>query len=204
VCIGLDKLESDDEQTRLDALRSLDAHSDFGFTDTGMLVKRLPDMTKGSSQEASLRAALRDKADAIHREKLGKLESSAGGAAAKGGKFWTSIEGWIDFMDGAVRYRQSRQLVQDLIDFRVSHNKMAVEMRGIYARAKGGWLGKALAARLKAGRKQAADDEQADQGKDKKKAKPGPPAAAPPEEGSAAPAADAPPPAEAPSEGASE
>ncbi|KIG14861.1 Poly-gamma-glutamate synthase subunit PgsB/CapB [Enhygromyxa salina] len=149
VCIGLDKLDSDDEQTRLDALRSLDAHSDFGFTDTGMMVKRLPEMTKGSGQEASLRAALREKADAIHRQKLAKLDS-AGGAAAKGGKFWTSIEGWIDFMDGAVRYRQSRQLVQDLVDFRVSHNKMAVEMREIYARAKGGWLGKALAAKLKA------------------------------------------------------
>jgi gamma-polyglutamate synthase len=158
VCIGLDKLDSDDEQTRLDALRSLDAHSDFGFTDTGMMVKRLPEMTKGSAPEASLRAALRDKADTIHKQKLSKLDSGSG-AAAKGGKFWTSIEGWIDFMDGAVRYRQSRQLVQDLVDFRVSHNKMAVEMREIYARAKGGWLGKSLAAKLKARRARAAKDE---------------------------------------------
>ncbi|PRP92189.1 Capsule biosynthesis protein CapB [Enhygromyxa salina] len=152
---GLKQLASEDEQTRLDALRSLDAHSDFGFTDTGMLVARLPEFTAGTAQEASLRHALRDKASAIHKQKLAKLDSGASGAAAKGGKFWTWVEGWIDFIDGAVRYRQSRQLVQDLIDFRVSHNKMAVEMRGIYARAKGGWLGKALATKLGVGGKKA-------------------------------------------------
>jgi poly-gamma-glutamate synthase PgsB/CapB len=145
--LGLRKLESNDEHTRLDALRSLDAHSDFGFTDTGMLVARLPEFTGGSAQEASLRKALLEKLTPIHEEKLRRLESSSG-AAAKGGKFWRWIEGWIDFMDGAVRHRQSRQLVQDLIDFRVSHNKMAVEMREIYARAKGGWLSKAVAGAL--------------------------------------------------------
>ena len=48
-----------------------------------------------------------------------------------------------------MRYRQSRQLKQDLIDYRVSHNKMAVEMREIYARAKGGGLGKYLAAKVR-------------------------------------------------------
>lgn len=147
VCLGLPKLDSDDEQTRLEALRLLDAHSDFGFTDTGMLVKRLPEYTKGSAQEASLRNALRDKAKLIHEQKLAKLES-AGGAAAKGGKGWTWLEGWVEFLDGAVRYRQSRQLVSDLQNFRVSHNKMAVEMREIYARAKGGWLGKLVGAWL--------------------------------------------------------
>jgi poly-gamma-glutamate synthase PgsB/CapB len=141
VCLGLPKLDSDDEQTRLDALRMLDAHSDFGFTDTGMLVKRLPEYTKGSAQEASLRNALCEKARLIHEQKLIKLDS-AGGAAAKGGKGWTWLEGWVEFLDGAIRYRQSRQLVSDLQHFRVSHNRMAVEMREIYARAKGGWLGK--------------------------------------------------------------
>jgi poly-gamma-glutamate synthase PgsB/CapB len=147
VCLGLPKLDSDDEQTRLDALRSLDAHSDFGFTDTGMLVKRLPEYSKGGAQEASLRAALCEKASLIHAQKLAKLDS-AGGAAAKGGKGWTWLEGWVEFLDGAVRYRQSRQLVSDLQHFRVSHNKMAVEMREIYARAKGGWLGKMVGAWL--------------------------------------------------------
>jgi hypothetical protein len=126
----------------------LDAHSDFGFTDTGMLVKRLPEYSKGSPQEASLRSALRDKAKAIHEQKLAKLDS-AGGASAKGGKGWTWLEGWVEFLDGAIRYRQSRQLVSDLQNFRVSHNKMAVEMREIYARAKGGWLGKMVAERFK-------------------------------------------------------
>lgn len=145
VCLGLPKLDSDDEQTRLEALRSLDAHSDFGFTDTGMLVKRLPEYKKGSPQEASLRNALCEKAKLIHEQKLIKLDS-AGGAAAKGGKGWTWLEGWVEFLDGAVRYRQSRQLVSDLQHFRVSHNKMAVEMREIYARAKGGWLGKMVGA----------------------------------------------------------
>jgi hypothetical protein len=147
VCLGLPKLDSDDEQTRLDALRSLDAHSDFGFTDTGMLVKRLPEYSKGGAQEASLRAALCEKASLIHAQKLAKLDS-ASGAAAKGGKGWTWLEGWVEFLDGAVRYRQSRQLVSDLQHFRVSHNKMAVEMREIYARAKGGWLGKMVGAWL--------------------------------------------------------
>jgi poly-gamma-glutamate synthase PgsB/CapB len=148
VYLGLNKLDSDDEQTRLEALRLLDAHSDFGFTDTGMLVKRLPEYSKGGPQEASLRSALRDKAKAIHEQKLAKLDS-AGGASAKGGKGWTWLEGWVEFLDGAIRYRQSRQLVSDLQNFRVSHNKMAVEMREIYARAKGGWLGKMVGERFK-------------------------------------------------------
>ena len=64
-------------------------------------------------------------------------------------------------MDGAVRYRQSQQLVQDLVDYRVSHNKMAVEMREIYARAKGGWLGKALASKLALRDKQKKSDAEA-------------------------------------------
>jgi hypothetical protein len=55
VYIGLNKLASSDEHTRLEALRSLDAHSDFGFTDTGLLVARLPDYDGGSAQETSLR-----------------------------------------------------------------------------------------------------------------------------------------------------
>ncbi len=154
---GLAKLDSPDEHVRLEALRGLDAHSDFGFCDTGLLVARLPDYQGGGTQEVSLREALFDKAKALHQDKLRKLEGSTG-AAAKGGKFWTAVEGWIDFMDGAVRYRQSRQLVQDLINFRVSHNKMAVEMREIYARAKGGWLGKALGSRFGPRRKRNADD----------------------------------------------
>jgi poly-gamma-glutamate synthase PgsB/CapB len=156
--VGLRKLDSKDEHTRLEALRSLDAHSDFGFTDTGILVARLPEFTDGSAQEASLRKALLDKLTPFHQDKLRKLESNSG-TAAKGGKFWRWIEGWIDFMDGAVRYRQSRQLVQDLIDFRVSHNKMAVEMREIYARAKGGWLSKAVTGMLPRRRRREPDAE---------------------------------------------
>jgi len=155
VCTGLAKLDGPDELARLDALRSLDAHSDFGFTDTGTLVARLPELTGGSAQEVSLRNALQQKAVEIHQQKLSKLDSDTSGAAAKGGRFWTAMEGWVDFMDGAVRYRQSRQLVQDLIDFRVSHNKMAVEMREIYARAKGGWLAKLVGGRFARRAKQA-------------------------------------------------
>lgn len=145
VYTGLAKLDSDNEQVRLEALRTLDGHSDFGFTDTGMLVRRLPEYHKGGPQEAALRNALREKARIVHEQKLAKLDSNVGGAAAKGGKFWTWVEGWIEFLDGAQRYRFSRQLVDDLINFRVSHNKMAVEMREVYARTKGGWLGKMVA-----------------------------------------------------------
>ncbi len=172
VWLNLPKLDSDDEQTRLEALRTLDAHSDFGFTDTGMLVKRLPEYTKGTAQEASLRNALREKAKVIHEQKLAKLDS-AGGAAAKGGKGWTWLEGWVEFLDGAVRYRQSRQLVSDLQNFRVSHNKMAVEMREIYARAKGGWLGKLVGPYLKLPRfGKKAEPEQLPAGKDPPRGEP--------------------------------
>ncbi|NVB42890.1 hypothetical protein G6O69_34030 [Pseudenhygromyxa sp. WMMC2535] len=162
VVIGLSKLESDNEQIRLDALRALDSHSDFGFTDTGTLVTRLPDFKGGTPQEVTQRKALLEKAKIIHQQKLSKLSSSASGAAAKGGKFWTWIEGWIDFIDGAVRYRQSRALVDDLINYRVSHNRMAVEMREIYARAKGGWLGKYLAAKV--GLEKKGEDEEEEEG----------------------------------------
>ncbi|GEM_PF-1007863 len=156
VRIGLEQLRSSDEQLRLDALRALDSHSDFGFTDTGTMALRLGEFRGGSARELTLRAALLDKASKIHAQKLAGLESGVSGAAAKGGWFWTWIEGWIDFIDGAVRYRQSRRLVDDLIHYRVSHNKMAVEMREIYARAKGGWLGKYLSARI--GRSKSGDE----------------------------------------------
>lgn len=147
VSINLAKLDHVDEKVRLDALRMMDGNSDNGFTDTGMLVARLPEITGGSALEQNMRQALYDKAHAIWKVKVEKLSAGAG-ASAKGGRFYTWIEAWLDFIDGAVRYWRSRQLVDDLIHFRISHNKMAVEMREIYARAKGGWLSKWVANKL--------------------------------------------------------
>ena len=151
VSVNLAKLDHPDEKYRLDILRLLDGNSDNGFTDTGMLVARLPEITGGSPLEQNMRQALFDKAEGIWKQKLEKLSASSG-ASAKGGRFYTWIEAWFDFIDGAMRYWKSRQLVSDLIHFRISHNRMAVEMREIYARAKGGWLGKWIAARKPARR----------------------------------------------------
>jgi hypothetical protein len=145
VSINLGKLDHPDEKVRLDVLRVLDSNSDNGFTDTGMLVARLPEITGGSPLEQTMRQALYEKAHAIWKHKVEKLAAS--GAAAKGGRFHAWVEAWFDFIDGAMRYWKSRQLINDLIHFRISHNKMAVEMREIYARAKGGWLSKWFAAR---------------------------------------------------------
>lgn len=147
VSLNLAKLDHPDEKVRLDALRMMDGNSDNGFTDTGMLVARLPEFTGGSALEQNMRQALYDKAHAIWKQKVEKL-SAGSGAAAKGGRFYTWVEAWFDFIDGAMRYWKSRQLVSDLIHFRISHNKMAVEMREIYARAKGGWLSKWIAYKL--------------------------------------------------------
>jgi poly-gamma-glutamate synthase PgsB/CapB len=146
VSINLAKLEHPDEKIRLDALRVLDGNSDNGFTDTGMLVARLPEITGGTALEQNMRQALYDKAHAIWKQKVEKMAAGSG-AGAKGGRFYAWVEAWFDFIDGAMRYWKSRQLVSDLIHFRISHNKMAVEMREIYARAKGGWLSKWIAAR---------------------------------------------------------
>ncbi len=142
---NLAKLSHPDEQVRLDALRVLDGNSDNGFTDTGVLRVKLPRITGGSPQEQNMRLALLEKSTAIWKQKIENLASS-GDAASKGGRLWIWVEQWIDFIDGAVRYWESRQLVDDLIHFRISHNKMAVQMREIYARAKGGWLSKKIAA----------------------------------------------------------
>ena len=152
---ALAKLDLADEPARLEILRGLDAHADFGFTDTGLLVARLTAQTGGSAPEQALRAALLDKLGPIHRAKLRELDQAGAdrSAGTRLGRLARSLEGWVDFVDGAVRHRQSQQLVDDLIDGRVSHNKMAVEMRELYARAKGGWLSKALSKRRKPARR---------------------------------------------------
>jgi len=72
--------------------------------------------------------------------------SSPTGAApaAKAEALFTWLEGWVDFIDGARRHGRAKQVMQDLIDQRISHPRAAQAMRELDARAKGGWLVKAM------------------------------------------------------------
>ena len=62
----------------------------------------------------------------------------------RGERFVAWAEGWVDFIDGARRHSRAKQVMRDLIDRRISHARAAQAMRELDARAKGGWLVKAM------------------------------------------------------------
>ena len=136
---ALAQLDHADPDRRRMALRTLEAHTDFGFVDAGLLAHGLAARADADPTLAALQA----KAAGIQRERLAAL-APAGGTrpATRGARVWRSLEAWLDFLDGAARQRRAQQLTADLVAGRISHARMAVEMRALYAREKGGWLGK--------------------------------------------------------------
>jgi len=135
-------LTSADPETRSAALRRLESPDDPGLLDAGLVAARLAARTPGPG-EAELQARAQQKAEARHvarRAALGQQRTRRGRSEA----IFQWLEGWVDFIDGARRHSRAKQVMRDLIDQRISHARAAQVMRELDARAKGGWLVKAM------------------------------------------------------------
>lgn len=138
----LAKLKSRNPQTRAQALTRLEAFGDHGLVDLGLLRQVLPTLRANSESESTAISRLSIKVQTRYFEVSQSLGQTT---PHKSGVFFALldwVEGWIEFLDGARRYHQSKSLNRDLVHRRVSHGKATLEMREICGRTKGGWLAK--------------------------------------------------------------
>ena len=129
---------------RLAALTELEAFEDHGLTDTGLaraVLARDRD-PRITPEEVEVLARIAQKVEAIWQRRTAALveQRKAGWLERLAG--WG--EGWFDWIDSVRRGRAATQIIDDLVDARISHQRAAVEMRRIVGRLKGGWLVKAL------------------------------------------------------------
>lgn len=132
---------------RLAALNELEAFEDHGLVDTGLareLLSRTPTHAI-TPEEVEARTRIMTKVDAIwQKRKTALVERKKAGWVERVAKWG---EAWVDWLDSARRGKQAAQIIDDLVDGRISHQRAAVEMRKIVGRLKGGWLVKAIRGR---------------------------------------------------------
>ncbi|MBL8974181.1 MAG: hypothetical protein JNK56_26545, partial [Myxococcales bacterium] len=141
----LTALGSADPDTRVAALRRLESPDDPGLMDAGLVAARLATRS-AEAGEAALQARVRDKAEARRAARRAALAQRTRRGRSDALLGW--LEGWVDFLDGARRHHRAAQVMRDLVDQRISHARAARAMRELDARAKGGWLIKALRRRV--------------------------------------------------------
>jgi poly-gamma-glutamate synthase PgsB/CapB len=139
----LKKAESSNQATRSEALSQLLSFGDHGVTDLGVMRDRLPRLTPRNADEGETIKRLIEKTDRLYEKRKNGLAVVAK-KIDRLTKFYDWVEGWLEFLDGARRFHQSRSLTRDLANIRVSHMYAALEMRALYDRTKGGWLAKKL------------------------------------------------------------
>ncbi len=138
---ALAALQARDPQLRRAALLRLESPDDPGLLDAGLVAHALA-VRRPAPGEAELQERARARAHerhATHRAALAQRRRRGRGEAILG---W--LEGFVDFLDGARRHARARQVMRDLVARRISHARAAQAMRELDARAKGGWLAKAL------------------------------------------------------------
>ncbi len=132
---------------RLAALNELEAFEDHGLVDTGLareLLAREPAQSI-TQEEVDTRARIKTKVDAIwQKRKTALVEKKKAGWLERVAKWG---EAWVDWLDSARRGNEAAQIIDDLVDGRISHQRASVEMRRIVGRLKGGWLIKAIRGR---------------------------------------------------------
>ncbi|MGE0547423.1 MAG: hypothetical protein AB7O24_29935 [Kofleriaceae bacterium] len=132
---------------RLAALSELEAFEDHGLVDTGLcrtLLDREPPH-RLTPEEGEARSRIKTKVDAIWAKRKAALVEQRKAEWLERVAKWG--EGWVDWIDSARRGRQAAQIIDDLVDQRISHQRAAVEMRKVVGRLKGGWLVKAIRGR---------------------------------------------------------
>ena len=133
----LQALTSRDAGQRAGAWQRLASPDDPGLVDAGLVAGRLAGMVPRSGEEEMHARALAA-ARGRHAARRAGLKGRARGG--RGAAFLQWVEGWIDFVDAALRHRRAKQVMRDLADRRISHARAALVMRELDARAKGGWL----------------------------------------------------------------
>ncbi len=138
---ALAQLQARDPQIRRAALLRLESPDDPGLLDAGLVAHALA-TRRASAGEAELQARAQARAHerlVARRAALAQRRRRGRSEAVLG---W--LEGFVDFLDGARRHARARQVMDDLVTQRISHARAAQAMRELDARAKGGWLAKAL------------------------------------------------------------
>lgn len=133
----IEKARSASAAEREEGFRQLEGFADHAKMDLTLLAQELAKFEPSSSDERASVQRLQDKVSA-ELSALAKSKQSGGKGRFSG--LLSIVEAGIEFIDGARRYHQSQSLKRDLIAGRVSHERATVEMRELYARAKGGWL----------------------------------------------------------------
>lgn len=139
-----------DSRVRARGLAAIEQFEDNGLMDSGILAARLRDRPPADAPPEEL-ATRKRLASQMAKLSAAKKKAVAASSSLKSvrQRLLGNVESWFDFVDGALRYHTSRRLTRDLLHSRISHPRMALEMRKLYARAKGGWLDKALFGRKK-------------------------------------------------------
>ncbi len=137
-------LHSERSDRRINALRELEAFGDHGVVDAGLAraVLAVQPVRQPSAEEHHLRERIQNKLSEVHATRLQGIRSQSkrSGLDRVAGVF----EGSVDYLDSIRRYHNSRRVLNDLANRRVSHGRAVLEMRALVARQKGGWLAKSL------------------------------------------------------------
>jgi hypothetical protein len=145
----LKKLDAPRADVRQAALLELEAFEDHGLCDTGQakaFLARHAARPGLPADEQALVERVRKKIDAVYAVRKEGLVKQA--TKDRLSKLFDPIEAWVDYLDAVRRFRESRVIMKDLVDERISHGRAVVEMRDVYGRQKGGWLAKAVRRRL--------------------------------------------------------
>ena len=94
--------------------------------------------TRESGDVRNSLIALAEQIATRHAERLAALARVAQGHA---GPITSAVERILDVYDGIRRRRRADQIVDELVDGQVSHERAAQDLRDLVKRQKGGWLG---------------------------------------------------------------
>lgn len=132
------KIETGTPAEKEQALRELVVHDDYGLVDAKMALARLEALKAktGTQEFEAILGRLRE----IVRKRTAALTASR--AATFGDKVRAFIGKTFDYMHSIRRQQQAGEVVEDLVNGRISHAAAAIRMRDVVASAKGNWMKK--------------------------------------------------------------
>ncbi len=155
------RLSDERAWVRYDALVWLGSYGEYGILDAPVAkeaierMKRLP-QNQESNMLAQANLALAH-VTRRYQEALASVapkEETRGRLARAAARLFeralAALERALDSGDSKRRRRLAEQVLRDLVDQRISHERAAAELRDLMKRQKGGWLAKAIETRKKA------------------------------------------------------
>ncbi|MHC4831580.1 MAG: hypothetical protein ACYTFT_14690, partial [Planctomycetota bacterium] len=145
-------------ERRLDALVWLSTNTEFGLLDaplalTAVEKARLEPRNQDPSFQTQAELVIRHLEERYHLALQKVCGSDAGAGSSRTLKLLTRFADWIESMldasDAKLRRKLSNRLQDDLVHMRISHDRVAAELRDVMKRQKGGWLRKAIQKRVR-------------------------------------------------------